>query len=90
MYLKIYVCTRYIHTANLYIRSISLSVCLSLSASLFPPPFPLYPSLCAGAEAFPILGRLAREGVKVDAYWADNACIDSETVEQVSLSHMHT
>mmetsp|Transcript_48195 Transcript_48195/g.113760 ORF Transcript_48195/g.113760 Transcript_48195/m.113760 type:complete len:335 (-) Transcript_48195:62-1066(-) len=31
-----------------------------------------------GADAFPILGRLAREGVKIDAYWADNACIDHE------------
>mmetsp|Transcript_51121 Transcript_51121/g.102137 ORF Transcript_51121/g.102137 Transcript_51121/m.102137 type:complete len:336 (-) Transcript_51121:114-1121(-) len=31
-----------------------------------------------GADAFPILGRLAREGVKLDAFWADNACIDHE------------
>ena len=29
-----------------------------------------------GNEAFPVLGRLAREGVKIDAYWADNACIE--------------
>ena len=37
-----------------------------------------------GNEAFPILGRLAREGVKMDAYWADNACIDHASVDQVS------
>ena len=37
-----------------------------------------------GAEAFPILGRLAREGVKVDAYWADNACIEHASAEQPS------
>ena len=35
-----------------------------------------------GVEAFPILGRLAREGVKIDAYWADNACIEYASVEQ--------
>jgi len=35
-----------------------------------------------GAEAFPILGRLAREGVKIDAYWADNACIEHERPAQ--------
>jgi hypothetical protein len=35
-----------------------------------------------GAEAFPILGRLAREGVKIDAYWADNACIQHTSAEQ--------
>jgi predicted TIM-barrel enzyme len=29
-----------------------------------------------GLEAFPILGRLASEGVQVDAYWADDARID--------------
>jgi hypothetical protein len=29
-----------------------------------------------GREAFPILGRLEAEGTLVDAYWADDACID--------------
>lgn len=29
-----------------------------------------------GKEAFPILGSLQDEGVKIDAYWADDACID--------------
>lgn len=37
-----------------------------------------------GGEAFPILGRLAREGVKMDAYWADNACIQDASIDQVS------
>lgn len=29
-----------------------------------------------GEHAFPVLGALARDGVRVDAYWADDACID--------------
>lgn len=29
-----------------------------------------------GLEAFPVLGRLAAEGTRVDAYWADDARID--------------
>jgi predicted TIM-barrel enzyme len=29
-----------------------------------------------GRDAFPLLGRLAREGCAVDAYWADDARID--------------
>jgi hypothetical protein len=29
-----------------------------------------------GRVAFPILGRLAREGCQIDAYWADDACMD--------------
>lgn len=29
-----------------------------------------------GREAFPVLGDLAYEGVHVDAYWADDACIN--------------
>ncbi|MFK7835984.1 MAG: adenine phosphoribosyltransferase [Sulfitobacter sp.] len=29
-----------------------------------------------GKTAFPMLGELAREGVHVDGYWADDACID--------------
>lgn len=45
-----------------------------------------YPSLwmgvnflaVTGAEAFPILGDLARDGTRIDAYWADDACIDED------------
>lgn len=29
-----------------------------------------------GREAFPVLGKLQAEGVQVDAYWADDACIN--------------
>jgi predicted TIM-barrel enzyme len=29
-----------------------------------------------GKDAFPVLGRLAREGIAIDAYWADDARID--------------
>ena len=29
-----------------------------------------------GKDAFPILGKLASEGCLIDAYWADDACID--------------
>ena len=29
-----------------------------------------------GAQAFPMLGALAAEGCAVDAYWADDACVD--------------
>ncbi len=43
-----------------------------------------YPSLwlgvnflaVTGKNAFPMLGALAEDGVTVDAYWADDACID--------------
>ena len=31
-----------------------------------------------GKDAFPILGRLQAEGCQVDAYWADDACIDED------------
>jgi predicted TIM-barrel enzyme len=31
-----------------------------------------------GKEAFPILGQLQREGCQVDAYWADDACINED------------
>ena len=36
-----------------------------------------------GEHAFPILGELTRDGVRIDAYWADDACID----EQASLEN---
>ncbi len=29
-----------------------------------------------GKDAFPVLGSLAGEGFEIDAYWADDACID--------------
>lgn len=29
-----------------------------------------------GRVAFPVLGRLASEGCQIDAYWADDACMD--------------
>ena len=35
-----------------------------------------------GQEAFPQLAELAREGYRVDAYWADDARIDERTTEQ--------
>lgn len=31
-----------------------------------------------GKDAFPMLGRLQGEGCQVDAYWADDACIDED------------
>ena len=31
-----------------------------------------------GKEAFPILGQLQSEGCQVDAYWADDACINED------------
>lgn len=35
-----------------------------------------------GEHAFPILGELQRDGIRIDAYWADDACIDeSATLE---------
>jgi hypothetical protein len=34
-----------------------------------------------GREAFPVLGHLAREGVAVDGYWADDARIDERRAE---------
>jgi predicted TIM-barrel enzyme len=35
-----------------------------------------------GRIAFPILGRLQSEGCPIDAYWADDACIDERTGTQ--------
>ena len=35
-----------------------------------------------GADAFPVLGELAREGCRVDAYWADDARIDERASVQ--------
>ena len=33
-----------------------------------------------GEHAFPELGSLAQEGTEIDAYWADNACIDEHSI----------
>jgi uncharacterized protein len=33
----------------------------------------------AGNDAFPVLGQLAREGIEVDGYWADDARIDEHS-----------
>jgi len=33
-----------------------------------------------GKDAFPVLGGLQSEGCQVDAYWADDACIDEDGV----------
>lgn len=35
-----------------------------------------------GRVAFPILGRLAAEGCQIDAYWADDACMDERQPSQ--------
>lgn len=35
-----------------------------------------------GRIAFPILGRLAAEGCQIDAYWADDACMDERQPTQ--------
>lgn len=41
-----------------------------------------------GEHAFPLLGELAREGLPIDAYWADDACIDeSATVENQTAAN---
>ena len=41
-----------------------------------------------GAGAFPVLGDLTRKGCRIDAYWADDACIDEDgnnvQAEQIS------
>jgi uncharacterized protein len=35
-----------------------------------------------GRVAFPILGRLQAEGCQIDAYWADDACMDERQTTQ--------
>jgi predicted TIM-barrel enzyme len=35
-----------------------------------------------GDIAFPVLGELARDGIRIDAYWADDACIDEREEAQ--------
>lgn len=39
-----------------------------------------------GRDAFPILGRLQAEGCPIDAYWADDACIDERVETQTDAT----
>ncbi len=43
-----------------------------------------------GADAFPILGDLQNENIRIDAYWADDACIDehASVAEQTQANHI--
>lgn len=41
-----------------------------------------------GSEAFPILGELERDGCPIDAYWADDACMDERTETQTEAEHI--
>lgn len=36
----------------------------------------------SGEHAFPVLGKLHNEGCRIDAYWADDACIDEHASVQ--------
>ncbi|MBI1172380.1 adenine phosphoribosyltransferase [bacterium] len=36
-----------------------------------------------GRVAFPILGRLAEQNCQIDAYWADDACLDERQTGQI-------
>ena len=35
-----------------------------------------------GRDAFPVLGQLQDDGVEIDAYWADDACIDEHAAPE--------
>ena len=39
-----------------------------------------------GEFAFPILGALQSEGIRVDGYWADDACIDERRAENDQIN----
>ena len=41
-----------------------------------------------GRDAFPVLGRLQAEGCPVDAYWADDACMDEREAEQAAAEEI--
>jgi predicted TIM-barrel enzyme len=41
-----------------------------------------------GRDAFPILGKLQAEGCPVDAYWADDACIDEREAAQTEAGEI--
>jgi len=41
-----------------------------------------------GRDAFPILGKLQAEGCPIDAYWADDACIDEREAAQGEASEI--
>ena len=38
-----------------------------------------------GRDAFPVLGGLQDDGVEIDAYWADDACIDERAGTEVQV-----
>ncbi len=42
----------------------------------------------SGREAFPLLGRLQAEGCPIDAYWADDACIDERETGQAAADEI--
>ncbi|MEM6309841.1 MAG: adenine phosphoribosyltransferase [Pseudomonadota bacterium] len=42
-----------------------------------------------GKDAFPMLGALAQEGVRVDGYWADDACIDEHGENHMARDIAH-
>lgn len=41
-----------------------------------------------GSVAFPVLGRLAKEGCRIDAYWADDARIDERLETQTEAEEI--
>ena len=41
-----------------------------------------------GREAFPILGRLEKKGLLIDAYWADDACINEKNEIQTDAEEI--
>lgn len=41
-----------------------------------------------GNVAFPLLGRLVDEGCTIDAYWADDACIDERSARQADAEEI--
>ena len=53
-----------------------------------------YPSLWIGLNflavpgdrAFPVLAQLERDGCRIDAYWADDACIDEHTTLEAQIT----
>ncbi|MEM6488618.1 MAG: BtpA/SgcQ family protein [Pseudomonadota bacterium] len=41
-----------------------------------------------GRDAFPVLGALAAEGCRIDAYWADDARIDEHAARQIQAAEI--
>lgn len=44
----------------------------------------------SGRIAFPVLGTLAHEGCQIDAYWADDACLDERESHQTEAEAIST